>query len=528
MPDMPNFVNREDELQLIAQQLDLLTEKNNLIRTQIIEFYGVGGIGKTTILRKIEQNCQDRHLPAIWIDASQNMPDFPRKIIDQVQRYNVQFIRIEGNDWLNQSIIATRALLQKGPVIFLIDSLDADDEEQLNQIGHMLVDLTRDDKLFTILASKRKVSFDSILPIARKLTPPVQLKSFDRESYIAFLNGLEQHIDSEIRDIIFEWTGGYPLAINVMVQAILDYHLDPRLENDKRQLLSIIVEQVINRGVLANASQTPDKLAWFQTMLGLFSIPRRCNLSVMQRMIERFAPDYKLGSSLAYMSLPKRINPTADVLNWDASKAGFSVEPPIRHIFLMRLKIEDPDRYAAIHNFLATTNRRLADEVNGIDRTRYLQEYLYHSASCEEGTVLKQIVEKTVQQIIAEPPEYFLLFHEDFLSDEELKTALGPLCDTVLSLTYRHLAMINKQIAAESTEVERIFYLRDFFYYIILDPAVTDFRLHLSDTIQQVVKEQPAGICARLHEELLRDTRIKERCGEDITILSSLLNPSSQ
>src|SRR5437667_10200136 len=183
-------------------------------------------------------------------------------------------------------------------------------------------------------------------------------------------------------------------------------------------------------------------------MLSLFSIPRRCNLSVMQRMIEKFAPHYKLGSSLAYMSLPRRINPTADVLNWDPSKAGFSVEPPIRHIFLMRLKIEDHNRYTAIHNFLATTNRRLADEVSGTDRARYLQEYLYHSANCEEGTVLQQIVEKTVQQIITEPLEYFLLFHEDFVSDEELKTTLGVHSNTILSLTYRHLARINMQIAS--------------------------------------------------------------------------------
>jgi hypothetical protein len=43
--EMQNFVNREAELQLIEKQFDVLTEKNALVRTRIIEFYGVGGIG---------------------------------------------------------------------------------------------------------------------------------------------------------------------------------------------------------------------------------------------------------------------------------------------------------------------------------------------------------------------------------------------------------------------------------------------------------------------------------------------------
>jgi hypothetical protein len=114
------------------------------------------------------------------------------------------------------------------------------------------------------------------------------------------------------------------------------------------------------------------------------------------------------------------------------------------------------------------------------------------------------------------------------MSDEELKTALGIHCNIVLSITYRHMALINKHTASESTEAERVFYLREFFYYIILDPTVTNLPLHLRDIIQQVVKEQSLGICARLYEELLRDARIKERCRENMVVLSSLINPSPQ
>jgi hypothetical protein len=523
---MQHFVNREAELQFVEEKFSILLEKNNFVRTPIIEFHGVGGIGKTTMLRKIEKLCHDMHLPSIWTDASQSILNSSREIIQQIQQYNVQFIP-KSENLPEQSVHAARALLLQGPMVFLVDSLDAANEEQLIWIENMLRDLIGDNKLLAILASKRLMPFESTMSIARRFTH-APLKPFDRDSCMSFIDGLEQEIEPEIRDIVFEWTHGYPLAVNAMVRAIRINKFDPRKEQDQRQLLAIMSEQVINRGVFSNIVQAPDNLKWYQTMLSLFSIPRRFNLTIMQKMTEKFAPQYKLDSSLAYISLPRRISQTTDVLNWNSAKAGFSVEAPIRHIFLTKLKLEDPDTYATIHRFLALTSRQFADQVSGSDRVRYLQEYLYHSANYEEGTMLQQIIEKTMRQIIAEPPEYFSVFHEDFLNDEELKITLGPHCNMILSLSYRHLAMINRQIASESTEAERVFYLQEFFYYMILDPAVTNLLLHLSDIIQQVVKEQSIAICARLYEELLRDTRIKERCGEDIAVLSSLLNPSSQ
>ncbi len=518
---MEQFVNRDWELQLIEEKFSALVESNDFVRTPIIEFHGVGGIGKTTMLRKIEKLCHDMNLPSIWADASQGILNFSREIIKQTQQYNVQFTP-KSEDLPGQSVYAARALLSQGPMVFLVDSLDAANEEQLIWIENMLRDLIGDNKLLAILASKRFMPFDRTLSIARRFTH-AQLKPFDRDSCTSFINGLEQGIEAEIRDIVFEWTHGYPLAINVMVQAILEHHLDPRLENDKRQLLSIVIEEVISRGVLANVPQTPDELAWYQTMLSLFSIPRRCNLSVMQRIVERFAPHYRLGSSLAYMSLPGRINQNTDVLHWDASKAGYSVEPPIRHIFLMRLKIEECDRYIAIHSFLAGECRRLANQVSGTDRVRYLQEYLYHSANCEDGNMLQQTTERTMRYIIAEQFEYFLQFHENFKKDEELQSSLGACGKIVLSYIYKHLSLTSKQIASEVLEKERFYHLRGFLYYAILDPIEANIIAHLKANIKQIVAEEPIEICARLYKELSLDTSVKEKLGTDIVVLSDLL-----
>ena len=62
---MKLFVNREPELKLIDESFQALSDRKRLLRTPIIEVQGVGGIGKTSLLREVEQRCQDTQLPYI-------------------------------------------------------------------------------------------------------------------------------------------------------------------------------------------------------------------------------------------------------------------------------------------------------------------------------------------------------------------------------------------------------------------------------------------------------------------------------
>ncbi|HEU5230702.1 MAG TPA: hypothetical protein VFU49_22965, partial [Ktedonobacteraceae bacterium] len=175
--------------------------------------------------------------------------------------------------------------------------------------------------------------------------------------------------------------------------------------------------------VLANI-KAEEKARYFAA-LQLFSIPRRFNLVLMQDLIEAFAPELKRESSLAYFGLPKAINEATDVLNWNMLRAGFSVDEPIRNIFLLLLKIEQPTRYFAIHDFLAQKNLHLAMEVPGSDRVRYLREALYHIASNTSSAQISELLTQVLQIIVQEPPDTFLQCYEEFLQDDELKEALG-------------------------------------------------------------------------------------------------------
>ena len=383
---MGKFVNRDEELTLIESSVDTLCDRSHLLRTPIIEIYGVDGIGKTTLLKMVQEKCKDKPLKCIWEDQSTSY----------------SFVRRPKE-----------LLKEKEPVVVLLDALDAANEDQLPEIEAGLSDLAENTNIFFVMASRKLEKFDNTRSLMRKLTP-VPLKPFNREICEVYFNNVERDIKPEIRNAIYEWTRGYPLAMDIMVQAILENNLNPGIEQDRKRLISILTTKVIHRSILSKSNDYSRD----QIILSLLSVPRRFNLAIMQDIIETFAPpDYKLENSLAYIALPDKINQVTNALSWSMRRGGYRIDEPIRNIFLLQLKIARPHDFITINRFLAQLNERFAKEVSGPDRGRYLREYFYHLANSGEVTNLSAILVEHLEQLLREESDHFLFnfmksFHE--------------------------------------------------------------------------------------------------------------------
>ncbi|GHO96598.1 hypothetical protein KSF_066460 [Reticulibacter mediterranei] len=508
---MSTFVNREVELKLVDEAFSALLSKQRLLRNPIVDFYGTGGIGKTSLLRKVEQICQDKHIFSLWADASQSDSAFSSTIVEQVEKYGVQIVPQEETDnLLHQSIDATRALLQQGPVVLLLDALDTADSQCVGRIEALLKNFVNERQLFVVIASKSTISFQNERSVARKLTS-VHLPPLDRSSCEAYLKSPGSQIPSELYGIIFEWTRGFPLAMQAMTEAINAGH-DPRHTQDRQEILAVIKDQVINQNVLAKVE--PEKRAHYYTSLRLFSVPRRFNLMIMQDLIERFAPELKRESNLAYFALPREIQQATEVLKWNVPRAGYSVDTPVRNIFLLELKLEQLDDYIAIHSFLAETNKRLATEVNGPDRIRYLREYLYHNAIRNNSLNMPSILQQVTEQITTESPEAFSQFYEEFMQDEELKEALGEHLTFSLALIHSHLASIYKQLAIKTTGTQRLHYWGEFLFHAIHDPQMTDLTSMLQETLTTLTQELSPEEVTKLFQKLAHNKQFEDSLGE--------------
>jgi hypothetical protein len=394
---MHMFVNREEELKLIEDALDILCGGRLLLRTPIIEFYGVEGIGKTTLLNEIKEKCDNKHVSCVWEDLAAS----------------------SSNHFLNtvQQLVNEK---EPEPVVLILDSLDRADEQWLLTITEWLGELTDNSNFFVILASRKREWFDNNTSIVRKLTIR-HLEPFNRENCDKYLHS-EGINSSEIIKEFYQWTRGYPLAMQVMAEFLstADFHIGNM--QDQAQFIAIMAEKVIDERLLRQV----ENASWYRMMLSLFSVPRRFNLVIMQEIIEQFAPQEGYQNRLAYIPLPNKINQATYVLNWDTQRGGYYVDASIRNIFLLEMKIKAHKDYVANHLLLAKINKRLFGEVTGLDRVRYLLEYFYHIAISEENIDLQPLLTEHVEKLLQDETGTSLeQFNDEFSRDKELQEVLG-------------------------------------------------------------------------------------------------------
>ncbi len=529
MPGFVSFVNRVSELSLIEEAFSDLLYKQHL-NTPILDFYGVEGIGKTSILTKVIEKCDENAIPYISADADQDLPQFSKKIREQIKRYYKTNLLKDAEN--AEPVELLRALLERGPLVMLLDAVDTTNENQLLQIENLLRELILYNKFFVVLTSRRKIAFEHDTSVARKLLAfPVQ--PLDREGTDLYLNSINFPADSPVRETIFEWTRGYPLAMNAMVQA-LDEGITLTEEQGRQNLMARIVESVIARGLLAQV-KTEDPV-WIKTALNLLAVPRRFNLVIMQKLIERFEPELSLSNSLAYITLPKRIAKSTGVIGWDLIKAGFAIDEPVRNILLLQLKIGQPEHYYDLNRFLAEMNWQSASEVTGSDRIRYQSEYLYHRANSVEEIFVPQILEDAVANIIRDAeqtPDQLVQFSTDFIEDNELKEDLGVNVSIVLTMLYSSLArQMQLLYEQEMDDEKRLRHLYDFFYYTVHNPTLADLdRSSLTTTLKEHIlllqEQEGARHMLKLYEDLGKDTVFVQALGNEFTVLHALLRKDS-
>lgn len=441
---MSVFVDRDRELRLIDDSFQALLDKNRLLRNPIVEFYGVSGIGKTLLLEQIKERCHATQLPCIWINLAEKKDLFQGEVVEQVKDY----LQKDDDVQLEQSAVrATKVLLERGPVVMLFDAIDEVGSEQVLEIEVLLRDLIDDEKLFVVLAGKTMIELKNERSVARKLQWH-PLGVLDRNSCEEYLDKLQlrqdapgKQIDPDVRELIFTWTRGYPLAMNVMIGAI-NAGKDPRTEAGKHQVLEIFKERIIDQEILKEVEGEWKEVCF--TALRLFSVPRRSNTIIMEELIKKFAPNLQRQSSLAYFSLPKELHEATHIFSWNLERFGFSVETPVRHLFLLLYSQAQPQEYFEVHNFLAQLNHQMATEATGQDRVRYVREYLYHLANNLATVDQGQRIIEAVESVLNEQPVILQPFFEEFAQDQELKEALGP-----------HLARVEQAIEERATQMKK-------------------------------------------------------------------------
>jgi len=306
----------------------------------------------------------------------------------------------------------------------------------------------------------------------------------------------------------------------VMTEAVLNEDLDLQNSAHQQSLIQRIMNEVMNNNLLKGV-ESEEEQTRLRTLLALFSLPRRFNLILMQDLVERFAPQYALKSSLAYMTLPAEINKVTSVLNWSLEHAGYYIATPVRNLFLLQYRIEQPHVYRAIHAFLAEKNDAFAHQVSGSDHIRYMREYFYHLSYAEENShavsptppeeysqlqgQLTRYIEQLAQHGLMQSIENSLQFYEEFKQDEELQQALDKRYTSfALSLILKNFIGIYKQLPDGE---KRENYLKDFFSLITEQKKNGDLAFILLEGMRHIIKQVSREDAIKLFNELFEDEK---------------------
>ena len=161
-----DFINRDSEIESIREIFTGLVASDRSPSTSIIDFFGVSGIGKTRILRKIEFLCVTMGIKYIWLNVgfsrSQIVLGTDKKIPQSpITTEQIKENKGEITDEISLQLQQIKILLAKKiPIVVLLDCVDIPNEHQSDRIKKILSDLIEETNLCVVLASRQKLSFE--------------------------------------------------------------------------------------------------------------------------------------------------------------------------------------------------------------------------------------------------------------------------------------------------------------------------------------------------------------------------------
>ncbi len=520
---MLDIINREKELSKVDEALKDLTEDVRLVQTPILGFYGVKGIGKSRLLAEVVKRCQQyQQVYCLKIQAQRDLPKFSDAVLDQIRSYLHKDVPQPAS--LEDSIQVTEDLLSEQRLLVMtVDAIDNTDEQQVSDLEKFLSTLVEHNTIFIVLASQREISFERQRNVALKMHPyPVE--PLDREHSKAYLSTLSSSLSTEEQELILQWTGGYPLAMIEMVHAF-----QGGLPLNREPIMERVFERVIVEELLATVDDK--EVSWFRTILCLLAVPRRFNLMLMQILIEKFEPDHRLSSSLAYMAWPRKITKATGVLHWDVERAGFTIEEPIRTILLLPLKIGNTQRYRAINQFLAKINWENAIESQDFDRVQYEKEAFYHrlvtaTTSAEKSEIVKETMLLIVKNA-KEQPDQLILFEEELLKDHELQKELNSYLLPVLDQLYWAIADdLHLAYQRETDQEKRMDTLYNMLHYVACISDSENARAIIKERVALLLRQTDPTWLLNIYKQLGQDKQFVTVMGDEYDILEGeIRNP---
>lgn len=430
------FVDRDRELDRFKDAVAQVKEGTS-DGMQILEFYGLPGMGKTLLLRRQFAICSDKQVPAILVDLADRYylqtseplvlimekivaglgPDASHQFDVAKSAYAASFEREDADiaayrNRLNALFIRLiQAYLEEHPLVSIFDGTTdtiAPIREWLLRLMSLLAPCSR---LLIVLDGKNTIRNEREWELkGQRLSHRYtgwRLAPFSPEETAKQLAEPWRDLAEDVHGV----TIGLPLA-NVRIKRHFDSgDVDPRAMSQvelKRWLAGTVTDEVINGYILKEGDKQDRDL---RPLFYALAVPRFFKPALLQQLLLHFDSEYALDKGAFDFLRLSGLLLASRLVHVDEARRGYALDPTLRRMLAAVRQVENPIGYVQDQHYMFEFyDRMLGKEYP--DRETYTHEKLYHQVAFihaeDEDAPLERVLRPVVEHLRADLEQWFL------------------------------------------------------------------------------------------------------------------------
>lgn len=387
---LPEFVNREEEINLIEDRIGTIRYGGSVFKV-VINFYGVVGIGKTYLLKKLRELILDKELPCAYVDLAERDYSAQDRLLlleDLADRLpnsadgaplTASVNNPEGDlqttleAFLNYIDHLTRQCSE--PVVFLFDTLEKGDQELLDWLEDAVISpLIQTDRVLVVVASRAAYRWKRFE--VRRRSESHQLGPFSEKT-------TERQLPSEYNALapkFVQLTHGHPFGNSRVLESVRQIeqevgrplHPDD-FENYQKRLIQELVDKLIVPHVMEGVSSE------IRRACRVMALARQFDVNMLRRLLTQFVEDPFAGKSAAYFLRVVGEMVKTTLVEWSSDRKGYKLDDTIRWMLALNMRLLARERYEEINRKLIELYTEWINEVPE-NRSGFIIERLYHEA----------------------------------------------------------------------------------------------------------------------------------------------------
>jgi hypothetical protein len=492
-------VNRSEQVEELGSAIHRIRLLGSIFQT-VLEWYGSPGIGKTTLVEMLGEECVRQGVPYALVDFNPGRnPEADRHQADRTVLVNEMMQALEGTaapaaadpapvyqaitnyrstpggdeDERRQLALyhVTRAfvayancLMQGDPIVLLFDETERAAPDVAAWLEEWIISPLAQWGRCLIVWSGRRPQRWKRFETRRRLASR-ELDVFDKQTTAELFQKNSRYPDRtrSLSEQVRRVTRGHPFA-NMVALRQLDTLIEAgeapdvgRFPDYERDLLDGLVQNFVDAYAFKDV---PMELADACRMLALL---RQFDVILLREMLTHFVPSFAHYQGAEFGELLTRLRETQLVI-WDDKRKGYALDPTLRSVLTEHIWRHQPRLFADV-NHLALEVYRDWIQRAGDNRGVYIVEELYHQACLnrvpdqlapaeyrELGNVLEEQLREYPQPDLALRASALERLEHELEGDLELTALIGQnISDRLVTLVRRAMAGARSELSASAT-----------------------------------------------------------------------------